>query len=948
MAVSDAYARATMTRRQDIVGRKIFDIFPDNPDDANADGVRNLKASLERVLATRVVDAMAVQKYDIRMPEAEGGGFAVRYWSPINSPVLEPDGTLAHIIHRVEDVTDFVLLQQREAEGTKLAESLRQRTGQMEAEIYTRARDVADINFKLKQANGELARLYEKTMELDELKSQFFANVSHELRTPLALILGLVARRKADPALADAARRDMDGIHRNARLLYRHVSNLLDISKLEAGRMLIRYTQVDLAREIRLIASHFESPAEGRRIQYEVQGPAELPAQVDLEMIERILLNLLANAFRHTPDGGVITVSLREWRGEAVIQVQDNGAGVPAELHEAIFERFRQGEHRSGGAGLGLAIVREFCGLHGGSVSVSDAPGGGALFTVTLPLMAPAGAEVAPSASVPLDPNLLPQAVDHRPEPAAPQSKVLIGAPLVLVVEDNPDMRAFLAEALEAHYRVAVACDGREGLEIAQEIQPDLIISDVMMPQMNGDEMVMALRAKPRMDDLPIIMLTAKADDELRIRLLRNAVQDYVHKPFLVEELLARAERLLHERRRKLAVLRESEVRFRATFEQAAVGIALLAPDDRFLRVNARLCAILGYGPEELLERTLLDVIHPDDADLDKAEAQSLIEGHIQTYTVEKRGIGKDGWPAWLNLTMSAVRNGAGEPDYFIAVVEDIQRRKEAENDVLRLNASLEQRVRERTSQLLAANEELESFSYAVSHDLRAPVRAMTGFSQALVEDFGDSLGGEARNYLDEIVRGGKHMAELIDGLLQLARSTRGELRRDHVDLSALARIIRDEHAGAKPGSGRRVTWRIADGLAVRGDSRMIDAVMRNLLGNAWKYTANTEVAEISVYAEDDGAGPVFCVADNGAGFDPKHAEKLFKPFSRLHRQDEFPGIGIGLATVQRIIRRHGGAIQAVASPGKGAVFRFTLPEPGPNGDDSAGDWNGRQVDSPG
>lgn len=940
VAVSDAYALATMTRRQDIVGRRIFDIFPDNPDDADADGVRNLKASLARVLETRAADVMAVQKYDIRKPEAEGGGFEVRYWSPINSPVLEPDGSLAHIIHRVEDVTEFVQLQKRDAERTKLAESLRERSGQMEAEIYARAREVADINFKLKQANGELARLYEKTRELDELKSQFFANVSHELRTPLALILGLVARRTADPDLADSARRDLDGIHRNARLLYRHVSNLLDISKLEAGRMVVRYVQVDLAREIRLIASHFESLAEGRRIQYGVRGLGELPAQVDQEMIERILLNLLANAFRHTPDGGVVVVSLQEQSGRAVIQVQDSGPGVPAGLRDAIFERFRQGQRRFGGTGLGLAIVREFCGLHGGSVSVADAPGGGALFTVTLPLTAPAGAEIAPSvsASVSMDPHLLPRAVDHQPEPAAPHSKVLVGAPLVLVVEDNPDMRDFLAEALASHYRVAVACDGQDGLEMALAVRPDLVISDVMMPRMNGDEMVEALRAQPGMEDVPIIMLTAKADDELQIKLLRDAVQDYVHKPFLLEELLARAGRLVDERRKKLAVLRENEARFRATFEQAAVGIALLAPDGRFLRVNARLCSILGFDPPDLLACALRDVTHPDDVDLDAAEARSLIEGHIQTYTVEKRGIGHGARAVWLSLTVSLAHNALGAPYYFIVVVEDIQRRKEAENDVLRLNASLEQRVRERTSQLQAANEELESFSYAVSHDLRAPLRAMTGFSQALVEDFGDSLEDEARNYLDEIVRGGKHMAELIDGLLQLARSTRGELRRDHVDLSALARTIRDEHARAKPRTGRRVTWRIASGLAARGDSRMIDVAMRNLLGNAWKYTSNTEEAVISVYAENDGAGPVFCVADNGAGFDPKHAEKLFKPFSRLHRQDEFPGIGIGLATVQRIIRRHGGTIQAVAAPGKGAVFRFTLPVTEPDAGDGEGD----------
>ncbi|CAA7627505.1 ATP-binding protein [Magnetospirillum sp. SS-4] len=945
VAVSDAYAQATMTRRQDIVGRKIFDIFPDNPDDANADGVRNLRASLERVLATRAADAMAVQKYDIRKPETEGGGFEVRYWSPINSPVLRPDGSLAYIIHRVEDVTGFIQLQDREAERSRLAESLRERAGQMEAEVYARSREVAESNFKLKQANRELARLYEKTMELDELKSRFFANVSHELRTPLALILGLVDRRRTDPELAEAVRRDMEGVHRNARLLYRHVSNLLDISKLEAGRMLIRYAQVDLGHELRLIASHFESLAEERGIRYAIRGPDRLPAQVDQEMCERIVLNLLANAFRHTPDGGAITLSLRERDGHAVIQVEDSGPGVPAALRDVIFERFRQGESRSGGTGLGLAIVREFCGLHGGGVAVSDAPGGGALFSVDLPLAAPAGTEIETGVALAIDPGLLPRMEDDPRRDGTAPSRGPAGAPLILIVEDNPDMRDFVAEALASQYRIALAADGQDGLDKARELHPDLIISDVMMPRMSGDEMVAALRGAPGMDDIPIIMLTAKADDELRIKLLRDAVQDYVHKPFSLEELQARAGRLIDERRRKLTRLRESEARFRAIFEQAAVGIAQLAPDGRFLRVNARLCDILGLDRDALLNRAIGDVTAPDDRDLDAPQVRALIAGDIQTYTVEKRCVGQDARPVWISLTMSLVRDALGGPDYFIAVMEDIQRRKQAENDVLRLNASLEQRVRERTSELQAANEELESFSYAVSHDLRAPLRAMTGFSQALVEDYGESLADEARGYLSEIVRGGRHMGELIDGLLQLARATRRELRIDHVDLSGMARTVRDEYSRIKP--KRRVRWRIADGLTAWGDSRMIDAALRNLLDNAWKYTAHTDDATISVHTEDDGAGPVYCVADNGAGFDPKHAEKLFKPFSRLHRQDEFPGIGIGLATVRRIIHRHGGTIQAVASPGKGAVFRFTLPmTEAETSEEGAPD--GRQDDSPG
>ncbi|HEX9077949.1 MAG TPA: ATP-binding protein [Desulfuromonadaceae bacterium] len=238
-------------------------------------------------------------------------------------------------------------------------------------------------------------------------------------------------------------------------------------------------------------------------------------------------------------------------------------------------------------------------------------------------------------------------------------------------------------------------------------------------------------------------------------------------------------------------------------------------------------------------------------------------------------------------------------------------------------NARNAELKRERSLQLKAANEELDSFAYAVSHDLRAPLRAMNGFSQALIEDYGEALAGEARQYLEQIILASRSMGSLIDGLLTLSRSTRGDLNCVPVDLSAMVSRIRTDLERAEP--ERRVEWEVAAGMRAGGDSRMLEVVLRNLLGNAWKYTAGTPAPHIRVYAEERDGSRCFCVADNGAGFDMRHAARLFKPFQRLHRQDEFPGIGIGLATVQRIIHRHGGEICAEAEPGKGALFRFSL-----------------------
>jgi len=234
--------------------------------------------------------------------------------------------------------------------------------------------------------------------------------------------------------------------------------------------------------------------------------------------------------------------------------------------------------------------------------------------------------------------------------------------------------------------------------------------------------------------------------------------------------------------------------------------------------------------------------------------------------------------------------------------------------------------VEERTAELRAANGELEGFAYAVSHDLRAPLRAMNGFSQALLEDYGPVLAGEGQVFLVQIMEASSRMGSLIDGLLLLSRCTRGELRRDRVDLTALALRLRDDLERGEP--DRRVAWELQPGMTAWGDARMLEVMLGNLLGNAWKYTSQTASPRIRMEPWGDGSQAAFRITDNGAGFDEAFADKLFVPFQRLHRQEEFPGLGIGLATAQRIIQRHGGSLKAASSPGHGATFTFALPDP--------------------
>jgi light-regulated signal transduction histidine kinase (bacteriophytochrome) len=259
----------------------------------------------------------------------------------------------------------------------------------------------------------------------------------------------------------------------------------------------------------------------------------------------------------------------------------------------------------------------------------------------------------------------------------------------------------------------------------------------------------------------------------------------------------------------------------------------------------------------------------------------------------------------------------------YTVIVRDITARVEAERAVRKLNDELEQRVAERTTQLQLANKELEAFSYSVSHDLRAPLRGINGWSQALLEDYGDTLDPQAQQYLGRVRSEAQRMNALIDDMLQLARLTRAEMHREVVDLSALARSIAARLSEAEP--ERQVEVVVQDGLSAEGDRRLLEVALTNLLSNAFKFTGKVAAAQIEVgRAEPPGERPFF-VRDNGAGFNMAYASKLFAPFQRMHSAAEFPGTGVGLAIVQRVIQRHGGRVWADSRSGEGATFLFTL-----------------------
>jgi PAS domain S-box-containing protein len=360
----------------------------------------------------------------------------------------------------------------------------------------------------------ELRRLRDRLDELERVKGQLLANVSHELRTPLALVLGSTRKLLAAEGQEAEARRDLEAIERSARTLLKHVNDLLDVARLQAGGMPSHPMAVDLAGLVRRTAALFEGAARERGVDLGVTGPESLLAAVDPDHLERVVLSLVSNALKFAPAGGRVRVELRGRGARVTLVVADNGPGVRAGMRAAIFEPFRRGEDQTsrcvGGTGLGLAIARGLVGLHGGTLQVREAPGGGALFRVDLPDAANvrpthvAAAAARNGASRETREDLAGATVAglERQEPLEVPGRSKAPG-LVLVVEDDPEMRRFVADVLAADHQVVTAADAHDGMEKARTLAPDVIVSDVGMPELGG---------------VPLVLLTARVDDELRAR----------------------------------------------------------------------------------------------------------------------------------------------------------------------------------------------------------------------------------------------------------------------------------------------------------------------------------------------------------------------------------------------------------------------------------------------
>ena len=452
VAVNEAYLRATMTRREALVGRHMFDAFPDNPSDPQASGVHNLRASLEAVLRTGRPDVMAIQKYDIRRPD---GSFEERHWSPINTPVTGADGAVEFIIHRVEDVTEFVRATQRSA-------------AEMETELFNRARELRELNRTLQRQ--------------EDAKNRFLAALSHELRNPLAAIRGAL-EVLAGPTADRAAM--LGVVERQVGALTRITDDLLDLTRAQVGKLQLELAPLDLRSVV----------LELRGATHEHSLTVDLPDEPvwvsgDAVRLSQAIGNLVGNAVKFTAADGSIEVRLQVDGEEALLAVRDDGQGFDPARTDELFEPFWQADaslgRRSGGLGLGLAIAREMVELHGGRIRArSDGPGRGAEFAIELPRTgAPAEARVRRPAVV-----------------AAPRR--------VLLIEDDADV-AGTYRALLDHlgHDADVAHTGLGGIEAARRDVPDVVLCDIGLPDIDGYEVARSLRGDARTAGIRLVAIS--------------------------------------------------------------------------------------------------------------------------------------------------------------------------------------------------------------------------------------------------------------------------------------------------------------------------------------------------------------------------------------------------------------------------------------------------------
>ncbi len=820
--------------------------------------------------------------------------------------------------------------------------------------------------------------------ELDRAKTAFFSNVSHEFRTPLTLMLGPLEEvlPEALERLKPERHEQLVTVRRNALRLLKLVNTLLDFSRIEAGRVQASYQPTDLATFTTEIASSFDSAMENAGLRFSVEcRPIAEPVYVDRDMWEKIVLNLLSNALKFTFEGEV-ALALKPVDGAVQLQVRDTGVGIPEEHRERVFERFHRIEGRQArtyeGTGIGLALVQELVKLHGGTVRVESALGQGSTFTVTIAtgkehlpaeriqaqetfastkMRAEAyveearqwlGDEAGVAADVVMPPQQASLASSSEPTTGARRE-------LIVLADDNADMRQYLIRLLSDRYEVHAVADGRQALEATRQLRPALVLTDVMMPNLDGFGLLRAIRDDSALEGTPVILLSARAGEEPRVEGLQADADDYLIKPFTARELLARVathvkmanlrretaqreERLRSEAEFQREKLRASEERLADTsrlyrelqrsdaelrlqvelLQQLPVSAWTLKPDGTPDFVNQVWLEFSGQTLEYLRSNpeAWMTAIHPEDRDL---AAKSFWDGvrSGQGFVMETRSLrARDGtYRRHLNQAV-VLRDGKGEVLKFVGTTTDIEDQKRTEEALRQAQSDLAHINRVTTMGELAAS---------LAHEISQPISgAVTNANVGLRKLGSDNPNlDEVREIFSKIVRDAQRATEIISrvrGQFEKGAANKQTLDLNEIIAETIA-ILR--HEAVRHNVAVR-TELAADLPPIVGDRVQLQQVMMNLILNSIEAMKDVDgIREIIIQSQRAEKGQILVsFGDTGIGIPPQIVEQIFDPFFTTKPH----GTGMGLRISRSIIESHSGRLWAISPSGRGATFQFTLP----------------------
>jgi PAS domain S-box-containing protein len=788
----------------------------------------------------------------------------------------------------------------------------------------------------------------EALAELDRAKTAFFSNVSHEFRTPLTLMLGPLEDllTSADGSLPVNVKRALTLAHNNSLRLLKLVNSLLDFARIESGRVEASYEATDLAAVTVELVSVFRSAAERAGLTLIVDcEPLAEPVFVDRDMWEKIVLNLLSNAFKFTFEGE-IEVALRARSDRVELMVRDTGIGIPAADLPKMFQRFQRVRNARArtheGSGIGLALVRELVKLHGGELGLESQEGRGTTFTVSVPrgkqhLPAErigAARELAPTRTGAQ--SFLEEALRSLPDESGrpPAQSAASSAPslavggaaraLVLLADDNSDMRDYVRRLLERQYDVVAASDGQQALDSIAEHVPDLVLTDVMMPRLDGFGLLAAVRADPRTRSLPVIMLSARAGEEARIEGAEAGADDYLVKPFSARELLARVGShlaLARQRGELERALRYRSEQLETLLDSAPLGIYLIGPDFRIRSVNPVARPTFGDIPGGVEGRDFEEVTR---LLWERSHADEIVGIFRHTFTTGE---------SYFTREHPVIRPGRSVPEYYEWRLERITL-PDGERGLVCYFRDVTAHVAARTAveesrqALREADRRKDEFLATLAHELRTPLAPIHNALQILRLAGHDAA--VARSVHDMMDRQVNHMVRLVDDLMEVSRITRGkiDLRRQNVDLSTVVGSAVETTRPLLDVAGHTLTVDLGgEPFALDADPVRLAQVFSNLLNNAAKYTPCG--GQIAVRAERRGSNVIVSVRDNGAGMRPEVLAHVFDPFVQGERSYSRSqgGLGIGLTLARSIVVLHGGSIEARSRGlGQGSELIVQLP----------------------